>query len=338
MRFSVIVPVYNVEDYLEDCLASIARQDYSDYEVVIVDDGSTDGSAAIYERFASEADVPVHIIKQENKGLLQARRAGIKAANGDYFWHVDGDDGLANQAMDAVSGIIDEFNPDVVLIGLSESPTFNSLLPGGMPGEERFYSGESLNDVRSAFLDGYIPNMVTKIARRSCVDVDSDYSRYGKLQLGEDQLQSLFLLNSMRSAACIREPLYFYRHNASSITANYCEGRITQYAVVKEAVYRQALEWDAKWTGHDFAETALAGYLSNGFYDMRKNVGVKWYQRQFQEFRNTSLYASAITHRKSLRLEQRVFFDFLERKSDILAYWCLLCCRATTPLVRRTAR
>ena len=86
MRFSVIVPVYNVEEYLGECLDSIALQDYSDYEVVIVDDGSTDGSAAIYERFAEESDVPVRIVKQENKGLLQARRAGIKAASGDYFW------------------------------------------------------------------------------------------------------------------------------------------------------------------------------------------------------------------------------------------------------------
>ena len=95
MRFSIIIPVYNVEEYLGQCLDSIAHQDYSDYEVVIVDDGSTDGSASIYERFAAEADVPVRIVKQENKGLLLARRAGIKAANGDYYWHVDGDDGLA---------------------------------------------------------------------------------------------------------------------------------------------------------------------------------------------------------------------------------------------------
>ena len=220
VRFSIIVPVYNVEAYLGECLDSIARQNYSDYEVVIIDDGSTDGSAAIYERFAAEAIVPVEIVRQENKGLLQARRAGIKAANGDYFWHVDGDDGLAPHAMDAVSGIIDELSPDVVLIGLSESSDFSSMLPGGLPGEQRFYVEESLNDVRSAFLEGFIPNMVAKIARRRCIDVDSDYSRYGRMQLGEDQLQSLYVLDNMKSVACIREPLYYYRPNASSITAN----------------------------------------------------------------------------------------------------------------------
>ncbi len=338
MRFSVIVPVYNVEEYLEQCLYSIAHQDYSDYEVVIVDDGSTDGSAAIYERFAADADVPVHIVKQENRGLLLARRAGIKVANGDYYWHIDGDDGLAPHAMRAVSGIIDELNPDVVLICLSESPTFSSVLPGGMPGEQLFYTEGNLNVVRSAFLDGYIPNMVAKIAHRSCVDVDADYSRYGKMQLGEDQLQSLYILDNMKSAAFVREPLYYYRPNASSITANYREGQIAQYAMVKEAIHRQAVEWDSKWPGHGFAKSALVGYLSNGFYDMRKNADKKWFHKQFQEFRDTPLYAEAIGRSEDLRLEQRVFFALLQRKMDFLAYWCLVVCRAATPLVRSLNR
>lgn len=338
MRFSVIVPVYNVEEYLGECLDSIALQDYSDYEVVIVDDGSTDGSAAIYERFAEESDVSVRIVKQENKGLLQARRAGIKAASGDYFWHVDSDDGLAPCAMDTVSGIIDDLNPDVVLIGLSESSTFDSLLPGGMPGERCFYTEDSLNDVRFAFVDGYIANMVAKITRRSCVDVDFDYSSYGRVQLGEDQLQSLFVLDNMKSVACVREPLYYYRPNASSITANYREGQIAQYAMVKEAVYRQAVEWDGKWAGRNFAETALASYLSNGFYDMRKNVSAKSFRHQFQEFRGTSLYSLAINQGASLRLEQRVFFTLLEKKKDLLAYWCLVACRTITPLARSLSR
>lgn len=338
MRFSVIVPVYNVEEYLGDCLDSIELQDYSDYEVVIVDDGSTDGSAAIYESFALKANVPVRIVKQENRGLLQARRAGINAASGDYFWHVDSDDTLAPRAMDTVSEIIDELHPDVVLISLSESSTFETLLPGGMPGEQRFYTEESLNDVRSAFLDGYIPNMVSKIVRRPCVDVDSDYSCYGKTQLGEDQLQSLFVLDKMRSVACVREPLYYYRPNASSITANYREGHIAHYSMVKQAVYRQAVKWDAKWPGHKFAEAALVGYLSNGFYDMRKNVSAKWFRRQFQEFRGTPLYSSAINHGESLRFEQRAFFTLLKKKWDLLAYWWLVACRVATPLARSLSR
>ena len=337
MRFSVIVPVYNVEKYLGECLVSISCQDYFDYEVVIVDDGSTDGSAAIYKRFAAEADVPVQIVRQENKGLLQARRAGIKVANGDYFWHVDSDDRLAPRAMEVVSRVIDEHSPDLILIGLSESPDFNSVLPGSMPGEKSVYNEEDMGEVRSSFLGGYIPNMVMKIARRSCVDIECDYSEYGRIQLGEDQLQSLYILDKAKSAFCIREPLYYYRVNADSITAKYREGQTAQYATVKESVYRQAVVWDDRWPGHCFAEAALVGYLANGFYDMRKNADSKWYRKQFQEYRDTPLFSEAIGFKGSLRLDQRIFYSLLSGKHDLLAYLCLLSCRAVTPLARRAS-
>lgn len=337
-RFSVIVPVYNVEKYLGECLESIGTQDFEDYEIVIVDDGSTDGSAAVYGRFAAEADARVRIVKQENKGLLAARRAGIAAARGEYLWHVDGDDRLAPNAMITVSGVIDAYNPDIVMIGLSESPDFVSILPGNMPGEQKLYSGEGMNAVRSEFLSGSIPNLVMKISRKSCVDAARDYSEYGKLQLGEDQLQSLYILDSATSCFCLREPLYFYRPNEGSITSRYRDGQIANYAAVKEAVYRQALAWDEKWPGHDFAKTALVGYLSNGFYDMRKNADAMQFERQFQEFRNTTLYAKAICFSSSLRFEQKAFYSLLSKKSDLLAYWWLLACRVVTPVIRVVAK
>ena len=77
---------------------------------------------------------------------------------------------------------------------------------------------------------------------------------------------------------------------------------------------------------------------SNGFYDMRKNADGKWFKKQFQEFRDTSLYAEAIGRCGDLRLEQRIFFTLLEKKMDYLAYVCLVACRAATPLARSLAR
>ena len=330
--------MYNVEKYLGECLKSIISQDYDDYEAVIVDDGSTDGSAAVYERFAAEANIPVHIVKQENKGLLGARRAGIKVAHGDYFWHVDSDDKLASNAMRRVSNLIEEHNPDLVLIGLTDSVDFATVLPGNMPGNQGYFSDEEVNLVRRAFLGGAIPNMVMKIAKAAIVDDERDYSEYGKLQLGEDQLQSLYILDHAESCVCLREPLYYYRPNDSSITAKYRAGQTAQYAVVKEAVYRQALEWDKKWPGYGFADAMLSGYLSNGFYDMRKNVDAKHFRKQFQEFRETELYAKAIGHAASLSFEQKSFYLLLNKKSDRLAYWWLLLWRAATPLVRTVSK
>lgn len=338
MRFSIIVPVYNVERYLGECLESVAFQDYDDYEVVIVDDGSTDGSAAVYERFAAEASFPMRIVKQGNSGLLRARRAGIKAAHGDYLWHVDGDDCLAPGAMRTVSKTIDEYEPDVILLGMSEAKDFTTVLPGNLDTTQGHYAGNEMNEVRMAFLRGAIPNMVTKVASRACVDIDHDYAEYGRLQLGEDQLQSLFILDAATSCCCIREPLYYYRPNSTSITSRYREGQIADYALVKEAVYRQAVLWDQKWPGYKFTESMLAGYLSNGYYDMRKNVGTRHFTKQFQEFAETSLYPTAIEYRGVLRADQRVFYALLNNKNYVLAYWCILICRAMTRLVRKASR
>lgn len=91
MQFSVIIPVYNVSQYLDKCVKSVLNQTYKDFEALLVDDGSTDGSAAICDAF-SRQDSRIRVIHKENGGLVSARNAGILAAQGDYICYVDGDD------------------------------------------------------------------------------------------------------------------------------------------------------------------------------------------------------------------------------------------------------
>ncbi|MEV6398330.1 CDP-glycerol glycerophosphotransferase family protein [Streptomyces sp. NPDC051907] len=91
LRLSVVVPVYNVEDYLEECLRSLADQSLRDLEVVMVDDGSTDGSAVIARRFAAEDD-RFRLLTQVNAGLGAARNAGVREARGEFLAFVDSDD------------------------------------------------------------------------------------------------------------------------------------------------------------------------------------------------------------------------------------------------------
>lgn len=88
---SVIVPVYNVEDYLEDCLNSIVRQSYANLEILVVDDGSSDASSEICDRFAG-ADERIRVWHQQNKGVAAARREAVLRASGDYICFVDSDD------------------------------------------------------------------------------------------------------------------------------------------------------------------------------------------------------------------------------------------------------
>ncbi|MFQ3588414.1 MAG: glycosyltransferase family 2 protein, partial [Fimbriimonadaceae bacterium] len=86
-KISIIVPVYNVEPYLAPCLDSLRAQTYPNFEAILVDDGSTDGSGAICDAYAS-ADPRFHVVRQSNQGVSAARNAGMKQASGDYLLFV----------------------------------------------------------------------------------------------------------------------------------------------------------------------------------------------------------------------------------------------------------
>ena len=112
---SVIVPVYNVEDYLEQCLESVISQTFGNIEIICVDDGSTDRSGEILEKFA-EADSRIIVIHKKNGGLSSARNAALSRVKGKYICFVDSDDWLESNAVkEMVSHMTDEI--DIVVAG-----------------------------------------------------------------------------------------------------------------------------------------------------------------------------------------------------------------------------
>ena len=110
-RISVVVPIYNVEDYLEPCLRSVAEQTVTDLDVVMVDDGSTDGSADIAREFA-RSDDRFRLVSQENGGLSKARNTGAAAAGGEYLAFVDSDDVLPANAYELLLGALEKTGSD----------------------------------------------------------------------------------------------------------------------------------------------------------------------------------------------------------------------------------
>jgi len=114
---SIIIPVYNVEDYLEECLNSILQQDYDNYEVILVNDGSTDNSLNIASEFDKKYSF-VSLINQSNKGVGAARNMGIQYAKGEYLYFLDSDDFLANDFFTIVSKEL-LLEPDILLFGFN---------------------------------------------------------------------------------------------------------------------------------------------------------------------------------------------------------------------------
>ena len=118
MIFSVVIPVYNVKDYLPKCIDSVLAQDFEDYEVILIDDGSTDGeSGAICDRYAAAHPERIRAIHKPNGGVGEARNVGIEAAQGEYLIFIDSDDYIAPNMFRVLADAVARFGSDIIGFG-----------------------------------------------------------------------------------------------------------------------------------------------------------------------------------------------------------------------------
>ncbi|MGV8837580.1 glycosyltransferase family 2 protein, partial [Cellvibrio sp.] len=113
---SVLIPVYNVKDYLDDCFQSVLSQCDENIEIIALDDRSTDGSFEYLQAVAAKASHPIKILQHaHNRGLSAARNSLVAAATGEYVWFLDSDDVIADGAIDQLRGIVNRHSPDLVM-------------------------------------------------------------------------------------------------------------------------------------------------------------------------------------------------------------------------------
>ena len=118
MLFSVLMPVYNTSKYLRQSIDSLLLQDFKDWELIIVDDGSTDESGKICDEYAKKYD-NITVIHKENGGLFTARKTAIKSAKGEYSLFVDSDDFVEDNYFEKIQSAIDLYKPDILLFNYS---------------------------------------------------------------------------------------------------------------------------------------------------------------------------------------------------------------------------
>lgn len=126
--FSIIVPVYNVEQWLERCIKSILNQTYEDFEVILVDDGSPDCSGAICDKYG-QIDSRIRVIHKENGGLSSARNTGMNMSEGDYIVFIDSDDYIKDNLLESVNESIEKYHTDIIMFGYEMFLSKNKILP-----------------------------------------------------------------------------------------------------------------------------------------------------------------------------------------------------------------
>lgn len=230
MKFSVVVPVFRVEKYLEECLESIRRQSFSDFECIVVDDGSDDSCPQICDNFA-KADKRFIVVHKENGGLASARKAGSGIARGEYVVSVDGDDFIDAKLLEKLNELLNKYNSDVICYGANKYAgeilsSFSSHVENG------YYEGENLKKIFDACLydpelgginDGRILfYMWVKCIKRELYlqcqgEVDNSISS------GEDVIFTLALKNRVGTALFTDFHGYYYRVNMTSIERSFNE-------------------------------------------------------------------------------------------------------------------
>ena len=236
MLFSVIVPIYNIEKYLKRCIDSVLEQSYSDFELILVDDGSPDNCPEICDEYALK-DSRIKVVHKQNGGLVSARKAGISLATGEYVFHLDGDDAICPNALESAYLIINEMHPDIVSFSYKKcvngavTQVVNDLVEEGLYDkakmEEKLYP-KLLSDenMQHLFYFSWGKAIKRELATKHQQNVNNAIS------LGEDLSCSTPCYLDANTVYMSRDPIYLYTIRNDSITNDFKTNQITQIADV----------------------------------------------------------------------------------------------------------
>lgn len=209
---SIIIPVYNNEKFLKLCIESVVLQSYSNLEIILIDDGSTDSSGELCDRFA-ENDGRIVIVHQENGGVSKARNTGLNIATGKFILFVDSDDIVSLDYVEKLYNSVKNY--DIAICGIvrmkiNQCQDKKEIIPSGVVLN---YEMLVINILSNNKVGGYLCN---KIFRRSII-TEHDLQFAPRFHIGEDMLWIIEYLKYCETGVVISEVLYYYRLNENSM-------------------------------------------------------------------------------------------------------------------------
>lgn len=221
IKLSVIIAVYNVEEYVRKCLDSIIGQTYKNLEIIIVDDGSTDHSGKICDEYA-QMDERIQVIHKENGGLVSARKAGIEHATGEYMIHIDSDDWVEYDAWERIVEKLEIFHPDMLAFGYKKeydgfTEEYKQRLEEGFYNQREFWDKFHqcvrenpffVQPIDMSQCNKVIKTNIAKLCQMSCPD---------SLKKNTDDAVNFPCLLSIQNIYCHEGTYYHYCVRKSSI-------------------------------------------------------------------------------------------------------------------------
>lgn len=308
MKLSIIVPIYNVEKYLHRCVNSILAQTFTDYELILVDDGSPDNCPQICDEYALQ-DQRIRVIHKVNGGLSDARNAGLDVAQGDYIGFVDSDDYISSQMYQRLIELIEMHDADMVACGILQERE-DGIITGQWPNltEDKIYG-------RQDFLDNFYPDVRRNILPAAWNKVYKRHLfqtlRYPKGKIYEDAFIQLPLYQQCQKIVVCHDAFYHYIYDrgGSIQNSNYSVNRLhliefnyEQYSFFVENRNLSQQQYVLASYANRYAQNHLSIHL---FHKQYKKV-LKPYKKQF-----ISLLPKILANPKICKLKKCVLLMML---------------------------
>lgn len=248
MLISIIVPVYNVKEYLVKCLKSIEQQTFDDYEVVVVDDGSTDGSEKLVDDYCA-GKKQFRVFHKENGGLMSAWMYGLQRAIGDYIGFVDSDDFVEINMFSDLYEKAKEYKADIVLCNHYYDKE-SVLIEHRNPLQAGYYDEQKLESIRNKMIprlgyDYISPSRCSKIVKKELIFNNLKYCDL-RITSGEDVNIMVPCMLSCKSFYYIDKTFYHYVFRNTSISNVFKEELLAKYLILinrlEEAIKDNGLE------------------------------------------------------------------------------------------------
>lgn len=218
--FSICIPAYNVEKYIEECIQSVLAQDYSDFEVIIVNDGSTDNSGNIADAYARK-DPRISVIHQENIGLFHTRIRAFAQATGKYVICLDSDDYYESFALSSIVKCVEKSDADIVIFDYcTQYENGKRIISELAFADGHTWANDKLELLRLFVFTSKINTIWRKAIKKELIKWDG-FEEFPKIRMWEDWIHSFYPIKDATRIVYLKKAIINYRVLASSMTASF---------------------------------------------------------------------------------------------------------------------